>query len=1693
MLTLNRLKILSARFALIILLIVMCTLEVLSQTSVNAHPDRGISPFGSYSVSDVENISLSNGAVNLAIPLASLPPIAGGKLSLTFKAYYSSKIWDTRSGERRQPGGDEPPHPYYYVSVPTQSNLGGWRLSNRYEITSVSASNEYSIGNGDHPDSFLLQSYPWHKTYLVSPDGSSHELRPLGYPSFWGSDASFEGYFKDSPITVGHPIAYYTSDGSYIWAKLYPRTSNSNDNDLFSEVYLPDGTKIIENMGGIQRIVDTNGNAIKIFSDANGTHYQDELTGREIKYVCANANQCQVMYQTVGGGWASIDINFGTTSVRGQFYDVVIPDGCTLQEPFSQDFSIVREIVFPQTEPGVESPKFSFSYNSDTTDQIDIHYQTSCSLGDTIYHNPSHGLGELSRVVTPTGAIANYTYAYDASYMIDSGSNAAANAITAKSLTHDGTTDNWSYIFSGGAPVPWNQPTSYVVVTNPDGSSLTQYSYPHFLGFHSSLGATGHGGLVYRTNQSDKILTERHWTRMVFSGANEITDGANKLVFNPVLDAEYTSLLELDSGGNPVAVKMSAKKYQYDYNGNLVQTTDYDWFDPSSVSRDEYGVPTGVPSSAQVLRVTNNSYYNSAPTAGSPNVYAKRSVNTYQPVILNAVQESTVGSIKTRFSYDRQPYGTAPTVGNLTTLSRWDDVTNSWISAVATYDSYGNVAITTDPKDNITQIFYEDATHVMPTRVAVDPQNGTGTQTSTTTYDFSTGAVFSKTDPNGAVSTIDYTNQLLGTVDPFGRPGAAFSPAVVVNGKSQRHKSTTIYEDHLRRVTSISDLNSEGDGLLKSRNTADELGRPVLSEQSENGSTYTLSSQTVYEQMGMFTYTSNPTRGDGAGTEGWTRSKRDILGRVIEVASFSGATKPSASQMSNSTGVVTTAYDAIYTTVTDQAGKVRRSKVNALGQLVRVDEPITNDNLGTVDNSSQPTSYTYDVLGNLTQVSQGVQTRTFTYSSLSRLTSATNPESHNQQGVPVPITYQYDANGNLTLKTDSRGVTTTYIYDALNRVTFRDYSDSTPDVTYTYDTATNGKGRLTSVSSSVSVYNYSGYDALGRVTGSSQVTDGVTYSMPNYQYDLAGNPTSQTYPSGRVVTTTYDNAGRLSQVSGQKPDENNKTYLTSPTYSAHGAMTEVKLGNNLWEHTSFNTRLQPTEIGLGTQPGGVDRLKLNYSYGSTNNNGNVLSQTITIPGGQTLSQSYTYDALNRLKSAEEMNGGSQSWKQTFIYDRYGNRNFDTTNTTANALGALLTIDQADNRFTAGQGSILYDSAGNLTRDFNGHAFGYDSENKQVSYDGGASANGTDYKYDGDGRRVKKVNGIAQATTVFVYSAIGQIVAEYDNSSSSSSGGTSYLTSDNLGTPRVITDSSGAVKARHDHLPFGEEIGLSGGRTSLQGYVVDNVRQKFTQIERDAETGLDYFLARYYSSSQGRFTSADPVLMTMTRLADPQAINLYVYVRNNPLKYSDPDGKEFVDENGNRINVKKNKKTGAIEVTGGRKTPKNSNVLVDLQRMAGLINKSGSRTATSQFMGLANNSTKIHFKIESERIGDPGLRGVHEVHDAKGNKLTWDRNTGLFNSKPAYNKNGEYKEATITIFEGTIEKGLSYERQLFSDPRITKDEAMVSTFAHEAEHDLNKKDIAEIKGRYEGRGTHYDVDGWNGAAYTISKQVFAEIP
>lgn len=133
----------------------------------------------------------------------------------------------------------------------------------------------------------------------------------------------------------------------------------------------------------------------------------------------------------------------------------------------------------------------------------------------------------------------------------------------------------------------------------------------------------------------------------------------------------------------------------------------------------------------------------------------------------------------------------------------------------------------------------------------------------------------------------------------------------------------------------------------------------------------------------------------------------------------------------------------------------------------------------------------------------------------------------------------------------------------------------------------------------------------------------------------------------------------------------------------------------------------------------------------------------------------------------------------------------------------------------------------------------------------------------------------------------------------------YLTTDHLGSPRVITDRTGNVVARRDFMPFGEELGAGVGTRSITlNYAAtgtDTVRKRFTGYEKDQETQLDFAEARMYQNKHGRFTAVDP-LMASASPGDPQTFNRYVYTGNNPINRTDSTGL-CIDANTGKDNKK----------------------------------------------------------------------------------------------------------------------------------------------------------------------------------------------
>ncbi len=880
-----------------------------------------------------------------------------------------------------------------------------------------------------------------------------------------------------------------------------------------------------------------------------------------------------------------------------------------------------------------------------------------------------------------------------------------------------------------------------------------------------------------------------------------------------------------------------------------------------------------------------------------------------------------------------------------------------------------------------------------------------------TKYDYYLGRPVLNEDPSNIKSNTYFD-------DDLDRP----TKGVRAIGTSAASQTRIIYEDvdafgqQLRRISTISDKDAFGESTngngLKSMILYDGLGRTWRSATYEgntgSGNTWAIA-DTQFDALGRVAQVSNPYRATdpasaSAPSGTWTTTTYDSLGRVSTVET-------------PDTAVVTTSYSGNAVTVTDQALKKRRSLTDALGRLIRVDEPDAGNNLGLVSSPVQPTYYTYDALDNLRRVQQGAQTRWFAYDSLSRLIFAKNAEQtansafvYTDNTVSPPnsqwsIQYQYDPNDNLTSKTDARPVTTTFTYDALNRVKTMTYSCNTPAISYVYDNQSFppgapagfnrglAVGRLVAVNygSNSSAGSYYGYDELGRIVRKTQQINGNNYAVTNVVYNRASMMTSETYPSNRTVNYSYDIAGRLSTFSGTLGDGVNRTYATVIQYSAAGLKERESYGTGangmttpLYLKLRYNKRLQMVDLRLSSFNDETDlnRGALLFFYGTmaassgnpfvddTDNNGNLRRQWSYVPNpngpNPTVTpqlDDYTYDSLNRVATFREsqINESGQTSpepvvKQDFSYDRYGNR------CVSNVTGGVSTYCPGYNTVNNRINGLGYDAVGNITNDpATGGTMIYDGENRmEMATKGGGGA----YTYDGEGKRVKRMLAGGQEWW-YVYGIGGELLAEYLSTApttvkkeygyragqllvvwdadKSGDERLKWLVADHLGSTRMEADKSGRLEddlatpsvregiRRHDYAPFGEEmytgIRRNGSGQGQYGYEPpqSNIRERFTGKERDGETGLDYFGARYFASVQGRFTSPDEPFADQDEY-DPQSWNLYTYVRNNPLRLVDPTGQSAEDEQEQEKKKKKggncldngacyNPKTGQYEIPG----------------------------------------------------------------------------------------------------------------------------------------------------------------------------------
>jgi RHS repeat-associated protein len=442
------------------------------------------------------------------------------------------------------------------------------------------------------------------------------------------------------------------------------------------------------------------------------------------------------------------------------------------------------------------------------------------------------------------------------------------------------------------------------------------------------------------------------------------------------------------------------------------------------------------------------------------------------------------------------------------------------------------------------------------------------------------------------------------------------------------------------------------------------------------------------------------------------------------------------------------------------------------------------------------------------------------------------------------------------------------------------------------------------------------HDEMGRVlteqriiVGSSAITKSVGYT-----YYKDGELHVLTYPGSSRQMTYIPNssggytAGRIASV---VDTTNGVNHVTVAKYAPQGGITSLTIGTSVNGAETYNARMQPLQMYYTT--GTITNTTLNQlqNIACPAATATIMSRSYNVAQGLTdngtvqsiancrdnnRTQNFFYDSLNRINQAYTTGNSplSTSWGETFTIDAWSN----LTNkgpVTGKTYTEMLNVAPASVKNQVS--SYCNDSAGNLVLNAGCPSgpitptYSYDAEGRLTG------TNGVTYTYDGDGKRVKKSNGMLYwagtgSAALLETDLSGNPTAEYvffngtrlariDRPANT----VEYYFSDHLGSADVVTNANGStILKESDYYPYGGEISIISG---------DSNRYKFSGKERDSESNLDNFGARYNASNLGRFMTPDgaarPTAVPYAVFGDPQSLNLYGYVRNDPVSRADLDG------------------------------------------------------------------------------------------------------------------------------------------------------------------------------------------------------------
>jgi len=767
-----------------------------------------------------------------------------------------------------------------------------------------------------------------------------------------------------------------------------------------------------------------------------------------------------------------------------------------------------------------------------------------------------------------------------------------------------------------------------------------------------------------------------------------------------------------------------------------------------------------------------------------------------------------------------------------------------------------------------------------PTSQVIDPSFGlplskTDLNELTTLYDYDGFGRLKMEDPPGsAVTEVFY--ELPGAADPV---ESAMIVRTIVHGSGSANASeSAVWQDALGREVRKGSVWANGNWSF---------------------------ADTIYNAKGQVYQVSN-TYLEG-NTPQWTVYTYDDAGRVDAI--------------DNPGGGLDYAYDGLTVSITDGNLHTTTKTKDSEGNVIEVVDALLN-----------PTTYRYGPFGVLREAEDAYNNITsMTYDNRGRKLSMDDPDAGYWS-------YEYYASGELKNQTDNKNQYVEMTYDNLGRMTTRTEKTSstgtiTSTTTWTYDTASDGVGKLATVTSTGEYDFYSeshsyklptDADPTGRHIVTKTVNGEVYDTIA--ETDAYGRVEYVTYPTGFTIRNEYNNNGYLEKVW----DDGASQWLWSADYSGSADLytTYENFGNGVNTVRGYDSATGLLNTISSGKLGGAEVQNLQYDYDDVGN------LTWRYNHNEGLSEQFYNDELNRLKWSEVNAGnridlsyddlGNITYKSDVGYYQYDQNNAGphaVTRVTSDEAGVNTvyeyTYDANGNQTSRSSGSVAaikspapprvvallplgIPAVIPLPPEDNGGfsnqvTIEYASFNKPKAIKGPGST--IEYFYNPSHERVVRKT----ATTNFVYIgnlyekerkgssvehkhniyANGKLIAIYTQIGDGSTESVlRYVHLDHLDSVETLTDETGNVVQHLSYDPWGRRRDPTTWQQIVLGSVLAQTELGFTGHNHEDEAGLVYMNARMYDSMLGRFLSPDIM---------PDGLNRYSYVKNNPLSFVDPTG------------------------------------------------------------------------------------------------------------------------------------------------------------------------------------------------------------